>query len=283
MQQSFFHRWSMRLTRLRRGNSGGFAQGDSLYQRDGEFCPLLLGHRGAMSRAPENTLGAFQAAIEDGAVGVELDVQLSRDDVAIVLHDDTLDRTSKTPGNPRHLAAADLDLVDVGSFFPGWGFEKVPRLDEVLAAMPTGAVVNVELKGPSPRSMRLEEHVADVVAQHCPRVSVVVSSFHPAQLLAFQRCAPNVLLGLLLDHHALLPLRTAWVAPVLLPHALHPHCALVDKDFVAHTHRAGMRIHAWGMKRADEVERLLDLGVDGVIVDDVAATKKLFIQRGYAL
>ena len=245
--------------------------------------PLLLGHRGAMARAPENTLGAFRAALDDGGDGVELDVQLTADAVPIVLHDDTLDRTTSLTGYPIRFEASELDDCDAASWFPGWTSpEKVPRLDEVFRAMPKGSVVNVELKGPTPRTLGLERRTLDVIRAH-PDVHVIVSSFHPAQLLAVRTLAPEIPIGLLFAGDNLMPLRTAWAAPVLMPDALHPHSALVDATFVAGAHQAGMRVHVWGVSGEADAERLLSLGVDALIVDDVSAIARVFRAQGHGV
>ena len=240
--------------------------------------PLLLGHRGAMARSPENTLGAFRAALSDGGRGVELDVQLSGDSVPIVLHDDTLDRTSAVRGRPTHFDAAELDEVDVGTWFTGWGREKVPRLAEVFASMPEGSVVNVELKGPTPAWAGLEARVVEVIRRF-PRVHAIVSSFHPAQLLALREIDVDIPTALLIAEDALLPLRTAWAAPFLAPDAIHPPARLVDAGFMRAAREGDLRVHAWAVRDDREAERLLDLGVDGLIVDDVAGAATLFRRR----
>lgn len=248
------------------------------YARDGLERPLLLGHRGASARAPENTLGAFAAALADGGDGVELDVQLTADGVPVVLHDDTLNRTTNLRGSPVRHEARELDQADAGSWFSGWGREKVPRLAEVLAAMPRGGVVNVELKGPTPRGLGLERRVVDVVSAFSD-VDVVISSFHPAQLLEVRALAPAVPLALLWHEGSLLPLRTGWVAPFLRPEAIHPQRSLVDGALVAAAHRAGIRVHVWDVHTLAQAEHLLDMGVDGLIVDDVAEMRRAFTRR----
>ncbi len=237
--------------------------------------PLLLGHRGAMARAPENTLGSFQAALDDGARGVELDVTLSGDSVPVVLHDDTLDRTTNIFGKPTDYDAAELAGLDAGSWFPGWGPEIVPSLGQVLQSMPAGAVVNVELKGPTPAYVGLERRAVDVIRAH-PAVHVIVSSFHPAQLLEVRRIASELPIGLLVAEQSFLPARTAWTAPLLVPDAIHPPARMVDRSFVDGCRSAGLRVHVWAVPSTDEAARLLDLGVDGLIVDDVAAMAPLF-------
>ncbi len=238
--------------------------------------PILLGHRGAMARAPENTLGAFQAALDDGAHGVELDTTLAGDSVPVVLHDDTLDRTTGIMGKPSDFDADELRGLDAGSWFSGWGVESVPRLDEALAMMPDGAVVNVELKGPTPSWAGLEKRVVDVIRAHVPRVKVLVSSFHPAQLLEVRRIEPSLPIGVLLWPQATLALRTAWQVPLLAPDAVHPPSAIVDRGFMDAARASGLRVHVWAVGGTADAQRLLDLGVDGLIVDDVAAHAPLF-------
>ncbi|MBI1947371.1 MAG: glycerophosphodiester phosphodiesterase [Deltaproteobacteria bacterium] len=251
---------------------------DGFYRREGGPRPLVLGHRGASARAPENTLGAFRAALDDGGDGVELDVQLTADAVPVVLHDDTLDRTTTLKGSPVRHEAAELDLADAGTWFRGWGREKVPRLAEVLGALPAHAVVNVELKGPTPRVLGLERRVVEVLRDF-PDADVLVSSFHPAQLLELRALAPDVPLALLWHEASLLPLRTGWAAPFVCPEAVHPQSGLVDGELVAAAHRSGMRVHVWGVKDDADAERLLTLGVDGLIVDDVRATRAVLARR----
>jgi glycerophosphoryl diester phosphodiesterase len=271
-------RASLEALRLRRTSS---EQGtppstlvlDRFYEREHGVRPLLLGHRGAMARAPENTLGAFRAALDDGGDGFELDTQLTGDGVPIVLHDDTLDRTTNLTGLPVRHAADELDDVDAGSWFTGWGAEKVPRLHEALACLPDGGVCNVELKGPTPESLGLERRVLDVIRAHTPRVHVIISSFHPAQLLEVRRLDPAMPIGLLVDNTAVLPLRTAWAAPLLMPDAVHPPSPMVDDAFVVAAHKAGLRVHVWAVAGAADAQRLLSLGVDGLIVDDVLDTR----------
>lgn len=267
----------------RRGNAGAKAATAALariyHDGSGNARPLLLGHRGAMARAPENTLGSFRAAMADGGDGVELDVQLSGDAVPIVLHDDTLDRTTSLRGLPIRHAAEELDSADAGSWFYGWRSEKVPRLAEVFEALPESAVINVELKGPTPLDLGLERRVLAVISSH-PAARVIVSSFHPAQLLAVRRLAPEVPIGLLVNDTSFLPLRTAWAAPLLLPDAIHPPSGLVNARFMAGARAAGLRVHVWAVKNVGDAERLLDLGVDGLIVDDVAAVARVYGARG---
>ena len=268
-----FRRMAVRATSwLDRRSPTATATLDAFY-REGR--PLLLGHRGAMARAPENTLGAFQAAVDDGGDGIELDVTLSGDSVPVVIHDDTLDRTTNVLGKPSDYDVEELAGIDAGSWFPGWGFEPVPRLEQVFAAMPAGSVVNVELKGPSPAWATLERIVVDVIRGHRHRLHIVVSSFHPAQLLEVRRLDREVPIGLLISARSIMPLRTGWALPALGADALHAPAKLVDAALMKAARDAKMRVHVWAIRSVDEAARLIDLGVDGLIVDDVASVRAL--------
>lgn len=107
----------------------------------------MLGHRGAPAAAPENTVAAFRRAVELGADGVELDVQLTRDGALVVLHDETVDRTTNGRGLLRDLGFEEVRRLDAGSWFKSsFAGERVPTLTEALAVLPAGALVDVEMK-----------------------------------------------------------------------------------------------------------------------------------------
>src|SRR5436853_1370309 len=111
--------------------------------------PLVLGHRGASGYAPENTLSAFNLAMDQGADGVELDVTLSADGVPVVIHDDTLDRTTSGHGPVGALTLAQLKRLDAGyaaQFGKQFAGERLPTLAEVFAAYGQRTFINVELK-----------------------------------------------------------------------------------------------------------------------------------------
>ena len=104
-------------------------------------------HRGASAYAPENTISAFRKAAEMKADGVELDIQLSKDGELVVIHDETVDRVSDRKGFVRDFTLRELQEIDVSRPIPGFGFERIPTLSEVLEELkPTGMTVNIECK-----------------------------------------------------------------------------------------------------------------------------------------
>ena len=160
--------------------------------------PLILGHRGASAVAPENTLAAFSQAIQDGADGIEFDVRLSSDGVAVVIHDDTLNRTGLVSGAVSALTAAQLQQIDVGSWFTkrtsGQTFAKetIPTLAAVFDLFATNnAVLYVEMKCAEPQAPALAESVVRQIGEQNLSERVVVESFALSAIAEVKRCDPR--------------------------------------------------------------------------------------------
>lgn len=244
--------------------------------------PLLLGHRGARDHAVENTLDAFGLAISFGADGVELDVRLSADGIPVVVHDETVDRTMVGLGRVCEMTAEELTHLQPrgrgeqaaqppeDATAPSYS-RGVPTLAAVLEQMPRGTVVNIEMKGPTARADGLERRVVEVIALHRERLRLLVSSFHPAQLLYLRELDASIPIGLLVEPEQNAWLRSGFAALALRPEAFHPPSQMVTRDLVKRAHATGMRVHAWGVRDADDADRLLECGVDALIVDDVPA------------
>jgi glycerophosphoryl diester phosphodiesterase len=231
--------------------------------RDAER-PFVLGHRGARRRAPENTLRAFDLALEEGADGVELDVRLDRDGDVVVIHDADLARVTKGQDTRaiEKLGRAELDRVDLGDG------ATVPRLADVLAwSRRTGARVNVELKRDVTRRAAFAWKVARLVGAE-PRAAerFILSSFDPLLLGGVARLLPWVPAGLLLE--AQTPVPSVCVARALIfATALHPTWSTVTEDVVRPWKRAGLPVNVWTVNDPAEAGRLDALGVDTLISD----------------
>ncbi len=108
--------------------------------------PAIIAHRGASAGAPENTLAAFRLALQQGADAIELDTKLSADGHPVVIHDQTVDRTTMSTGKVRDHTVADLNKMDVGSHFDSaYRGEPIPTLEDVFKAIGQHAIINVEL------------------------------------------------------------------------------------------------------------------------------------------
>jgi glycerophosphoryl diester phosphodiesterase len=229
--------------------------------------PLVLGHRGASADAPENTLAAFRLALEQGADGVELDVWRCASGEIVVFHDDDGRRIAGSSARITEAPWSELSRLDVGRWrgerFAG---ERIPLLEEVLAALPS-AIVNVELKSSGLGDPRLAWSVAGILRRAAAGDRVIVSSFDPTLVGAFRACAPTVPTGLLFEREQAWPLRSALLARLLLPAALHPERVLVDAETARQWTARGYALNVWTVDAEDEIERLTRLGATALITN----------------
>ena len=226
--------------------------------------PLVFAHRGGSTLAPENTMAAFDRGMAAGADGLELDVHLSRDGVVVVHHDRLLDRTTRATGPIRERTAAELGSFDV------------PALRDVLARH-TGARIIIELKEPGAdlaRAVVEEVHRAGAVERVC------LGSFSSSVLRAARAIDPQIATsGGRMDVR--LALYRSWInlTPGRPPYQafqvpeLSGRTRVVSPRFVRLAHKAGLVVQVWTVDDPEEMRRLLDWGVDGIISDrpDVAA------------
>ena len=229
---------------------------------------LNFGHRGASYHAPENTLAAFRLARGLGADGVELDVQLSRDGIPVVMHDDTVDRTTNGSGAVADVVLCSLKTLDAGGWFsPGSAGEPVPTLAEVFEAVGQDLLLNLELKAVGLEQTGLEQAVASLVARHGMESRVLISSFNP---MALQRVREaDVRLPLALLYGPQLPQETLarWVDGLRPLTALHPEYHLLNEGRLSWARQHGCRVNTWTVDEPEDMRRLLALGVDGIITD----------------
>ena len=231
--------------------------------------PQIFAHRGAKSVAPENTLPAFQRALEMGVDGIELDVHCSKDGRLVVIHDDTLEGTTTSAGKVGAYTAAELAKIDAGSHFNvAFAGVGVPTLDEVFDLVGQRCLVNVELKSEDPNGGDQAEPLIAMIAARNLYDQVIVSSFNPPSLIKMRALAPKIRLGLL--YYLPLPnfLRDAWFSPIIRPEAIHPMHSLIDEEVMAWARAYGCAVNTWTVNNVAEAQRLAALGVN-VIMSDV--------------
>ncbi len=232
--------------------------------------PLVIAHRGSSADAPENTLAAFRLAVEQAADAIELDVDLTCDGQVVVMHDATIDRTTDGHGRVTDLTLAEIRRVDAGGWkSAAFNGERVPLLEEVFEAVGQRVLINVEIKGMSPRGNGIEAKVAGLIEKHDLIDRVIISSFNPFILRRAKRISPRLACGLI---HALdLPifLRDAWLAP-LIPdlNARHPHYSQVNPAMVDRLHRRDLAVNVWTVNQAGIARTMARAGVDGLMGDD---------------
>ncbi len=229
----------------------------------------IWAHRGASARQPENTIAAFTAAIEAGADGVELDVQLTADGVPVVIHDEKVDRTHDGTGWVSGFTLAQLQKLR--SLIKPKGdpmVTRIPSLAEVLDLLTVGAqLINIELKNSVKPYKGLENKVLALVRERNLADRVVLSSFNHYSL---QRLRERGWTGELAAVHDGM-LREPWrYFRELDVQAVHPprHVLMVP-GFVTRAHRAGFKVRVWTVNKAAQRQRCVRLGVDGIFTDQI--------------
>lgn len=230
--------------------------------------PKVIGHRGAALRAPENTLAGFRKAAELGCRMVEFDVRLSLDDRPVIFHDDQLERVTGAKGAVGATLFSDLKSLDAGAHFaPAYRGEAIPSLEEALALLKTLELAfDLELKAEPGREGRLAEAVARALLRLWPGdlPAPLVTSFQPDAAAAFQRLAPDVPRGYLVE---VLPRDWRRVAERLGAAAVICNQRLLSLDAVRAVKAAGYPLLAYTVNHAARAGELFALGVDGLISD----------------
>jgi glycerophosphoryl diester phosphodiesterase len=231
--------------------------------------PLNIAHQGASADAPGNTLAAFRLALEMGADGFELDIMLSTDDHLVVIHDDTVDRTTDGSGPVRQKTLAELKALDAGARFGArFAGERIPTLQEVFDLVAGNrAFVNVELKADSLKSDGLEEKLVALIRRYDLGERLLISSFNPFALWRVRRLAPDLPLALLYAESMPVHLRNRWFAFLSRPEALNPSLRIATQEHVRWAKSKGYRLYVWTVDEEPEMRRLIALGVDGIITN----------------
>ena len=242
--------------------------------------PMLFGHRGASGELPENTLPAFERALEQGATAIETDVHLSRDGEVMVFHDDSLDRTTDATGAIAELTCEQIQALDAGHGFSadggrttphrGRGF-RVPRLAEAFQAFPEVSF-NIEIKA---EDEHLIEAVLDLIADRADRTLVAAAtdpcmarlraalarrSFEPAMGASLGDVVGYVKAAIGQGERPTEPMALQ-IPPMFSGRPL------VTPELISFAHEHGVHVHVWTINERAEMRRLLDLGVDGVMSD----------------
>lgn len=234
--------------------------------------PLVWGHRGASADAPENTLASFALAAQQGADGVELDAQRCGSGEVVVLHDESLGRTTGFAGLVTETPYALVRKLDAGSRkaerFRG---ERVPLLSEVLDAFPR--LVNVELKCERADDRGLTAEVVRLIREAGAAERVLLSSFNPLCLLRARLLAPRIPRALLFEQEQEWWLRSGLSAPALEVAAVHPEHVLATPGRVRRWLARGYSVGCWTVDDPAAAARLWDSGVTGIITNRPSAIR----------
>jgi len=258
---------------------------------------LAYAHQGGAWEAPSSTLFAVRRALELGATGIELDVHATADRVLVVSHDGTVDRTTDGRGDIHLMTLRELRALDNAYWFvpgadvtPGLDASAYPwrgrapddpdfaiaTLDEVLTLLDgyPEVALNLDIQATAPTVIPYEEALARVLTEHANTGRVIVASFLDAATDNFRRYAPEITTsaGTLATaafwraQHDGEPVPAMSALALQVP-ATYGDIVVVDERFLEAAHGSGLAVHVWTINDRDEMERLVDLGVDGIITD----------------
>jgi glycerophosphoryl diester phosphodiesterase len=237
---------------------------------------LVDAHRGASAACPENTLAAFRAALEAGADSVEFDIRLSAQGEAVVIHDESVDRTTDGVGEVCRLSLAELRSLDAGAWkSPGFAGERIPTLDEALDLLGGAPRINVELKTDDPR---IADRVVEAIERRRLHHRIMVSSFQLPQLLAVKRRLPGVWTHLFLDD--CLP-DGFWDSDGRFVNSVGLPFEQVDERLVRAIQGQGRAVWVFTV---DDVEQALELassGVQAITTNEPAKMLHALTEAGY--
>lgn len=236
---------------------------------------VAIAHRGSAAAHPENSMAAFQDAVDLGYRYIETDVHATRDGILVAFHDDRLDRVTDRKGRIAELDWAEVSQAKVH------GREPIPRLDELLAAWPD-LRVNID-----PKADAAVAPLIRALARPAILARVCVGSFSGRRLATLRAelgpdlctsMAPGEVVRLRLASLGL-PIASFAAAAAQVPVRQYG-LPVVDMRFVDAAHALGLKVHVWTINDAETMARLLDLGVDGIMSDETALLKAVFTQRG---
>ena len=226
--------------------------------------PWVIAHRGASGHSPENTLAAFERAVQLGAGFIETDLHLTRDAQFVAIHDATLERTTNGRGAVRDFTLAELRQLDAGMWFDReYMGQRIPTLDEVLEfARKNDVIFYLEVKYDAAWGMHHSLVAALQKAENAARTIVI--SFDQATLAALRRVDASVMMGLLADEPGPDYVKDALE---LGARQMCPQVSLLTPDLVQRAHGADLQVATWTVNDAEAMRRVIDAGVDGIMTN----------------
>lgn len=225
----------------------------------------IIGHRGALASAPENTLPAFEEGLAQGANILELDIHLSRDRELVVIHDFRVDRTTGGSGYVKDLTLAELKRLDAGSkFSPAFTGARIPLLGEVLDWARGRAWLAIEVKSDWITYEGIEAALVDQLQRYAMVDQVMVVSFDHCALKRVKEIEPNVTTGALYNARFVDPLMVARSARA---DVLRPRWPFAGAAEIRAAHAAGLAYSPWGPNDPAIWRQLVEMGVDTLSAD----------------
>ncbi len=223
-------------------------------------------HRGFRSKYPENTLLAFQKAIEANCSGIEFDVHLTKDQEIVIIHDETLEGTTNGKGRVKDHTLRELKHLDASNTFHSqFGFQEIPTLKEYFELVKDLEIIsNIELKTGVYDYPGIEEKVYDLIVEFGLQSKVIVSSFNHESIMRMKNVDQKIICGALFDTWTIHP--ENYVKEIGVE-CYHPVAYSLRKEIVHDLKSRGIIVNAWLGKEPVNFSELIEMGIDGIITD----------------
>jgi glycerophosphoryl diester phosphodiesterase len=219
---------------------------------------MVIGHRGAAGFEPENTLRSFHKAMDLGCEMIELDVHVSGDGHVVVIHDETVDRTTDGSGKIGEMNLEQIRSLDAG------GGEKIPNLKEVMDRFSGRCAINIELKGIGTAAPVAGLLRSGIKKCRWRKEDILISSFSPVELVEFIGLETGIRTAVLVDG---IPCGSDEFASEIGAFSVHPNYSFLDGYFVDSCHDSGLLVNVWTVNDETEMKSAIGMGVDGIITD----------------
>lgn len=242
---------------------------------NGSKKPLLIAHRGARREAPENTIPAFERAIELGCDGVEFDVVLTKDRVPLVTHNNDLSILTHHEGMVHETPFSTIKSLDFGSHFrPSFSKIKVPTLTEVLELLqPYNLHIICEIKSQPGMDFHAAQLVGGIISDFKFRRPINVSSADLMILYHLKRLSPHIERSVIIRKNSFSFLKSDVFAKFLNISEVHASLKVATLRLVERMHQKSRKVSVWTVNKPQEIDRLVAWGVDSIITDDIGMAR----------
>ncbi|MCY7578636.1 glycerophosphodiester phosphodiesterase [Bacillus altitudinis] len=234
----------------------------------------IIAHRGSSSAAPENTIVAFDVAVEQGVDYIELDVQMTMDQHVVVIHDDTVDRTTNGNGLVKSYTLDQLKKLDAGSWFDQqYTNERIPTLQEILERYSQRIGILIEIKHPK-RQIGIEKAVARIINRFAYSRHIIIQSFDVHALQRIKAFAPSLRTALIIKPDVFKLTKRKLTTYSSFANCLNMKKTMINRWWIDRIHTFGMDVFIWTVKDQKTADRIKKYPIDGVVTDN-----PLFFQK----
>lgn len=227
----------------------------------------VFAHRGFSGRYPQNTMLAFQKALESGCDGIELDVQLTKDGEVVIIHDEYLDDLTDFTGNVRDYTLGELKSCNAGGKWQeAYGFQPIPTFEEYCEwASGNSLITNVEIKSSVYYYEELEKKTMELIERFGLKERIIISSFNHLSALSCKNFMPDMKTGALVENGGIA--NAGYYCKKFGFECYHPGVEGLTKEEVELCHKNGIEVNVWTINNMDDLENLYEWGCDGVITN----------------